>query len=105
MNGVFSMCTKLKVLPNIGKWSTENVKEMIGMFNECSSLENIQDLGKWNVSNVNNASAMFYKCEKLKSLPNGLNNWKFKEFVIMEKIFDNCPCNNKDAIMSCWKKS
>ena len=105
MNGLFSMCSKLKTIPNIGKWSTENVEEMVGMFNECISLENIPDLGKWNVANVNNASAMFYKCEKLKTLPNGLNNWKFKKNVILEKIFEKCPCINRDDIMNNWKKS
>ena len=65
MNWLFSICSKLKTIPNIGKWSTENVTEIVGMFNNCISLETIPDL-KWNETNVNNGSALFYKCEKLK---------------------------------------
>ena len=106
MNGIFSMCQKLKAVPNsIAKWSTENVKEMIGMFKECLALESIPDLGKWNMNNVTDVTEMFYKCGKLKTLPKGLSNWKFKKGVILENIFEQSSVQNKEVINESWKRN
>ena len=106
MNGIFSMCKKLKAVPNcIAKWSTENVKEMIGMFKECLALESIPDLGKWNMSNVTDVTEIFYKCGKLKTLPKGLSNWKFKKGVILENIFEQSSVQNKEVIIESWKRN
>ena len=105
MNGVFSMCTKLKTIPNIGKWSTEGVRTMIGMFNECINLESIPDLGKWNMNKVINISGIFYKCEKLRTLPKGILNWKFSKNVILDNIFDKSSVDDKHTIIHNWKKN
>ena len=35
---------------------------------------------------------------KVKNETNGLNNWKFNKNIILDKIFNNCPCSNKDTI-------
>jgi len=49
---LFSDCSSLESLPDISKWNTNNVTEMIFLFYGCSSLKSLPDLSKWNTNNV-----------------------------------------------------
>ena len=46
--------------PDISKWNTNNVTDMIGVFYGCSSLSSLPDISKWNTNNVTDMSDMFY---------------------------------------------
>ena len=52
MSNIFCGCKSLLSLPDISKWNTNNVNDMMGMFNFCSSLSSLPDISKWNTNNV-----------------------------------------------------
>ena len=43
---LFSKCSSLKYLPDISKWNTKKVTNMLGMFYNCSSLKYLPDISK-----------------------------------------------------------
>ena len=53
---MFSECNSLISLPDISKWNTSNVKDMMCLFDKCNSLISLPDISKWNTSNVENMS-------------------------------------------------
>ena len=59
MNSMFCNCKSLLSLPDISKWDTGNVNNMICMFCGCSSLTSLPDLSKWNTQNVKKKGSMF----------------------------------------------
>ena len=46
MSEIFNKCISLISLPDISKWNTQNVVNMIGMFYGCYSLIPIPDISK-----------------------------------------------------------
>ena len=46
MNKMFFNCIKLKSLPDISRWKTNNVMEMKGLFERCESLKKLPDISK-----------------------------------------------------------
>ena len=65
---MFSECYSLKSLPDISKWNTNNVANIIYMFYKCCSLISLPDISKWNTNNVANMFGMFFDCRTLTSL-------------------------------------
>ena len=53
---LFYNCSKLKYLPDISKWNTIDVVNMIGLFSGCSNLISLPDISKWKTDNVNDLS-------------------------------------------------
>ena len=100
MSGMFSKCHSLTSLPKLSGWTLSNVREIVGLFNECQNLTSI-DLGKWNMPLIKDASGMFYKCSNLKEVK-GIKNWKLKDGVIIDNIFDQCSLPNTDDIKKAW---
>ena len=47
MSYMFSLCKALEELPNISKWNTVNVTNMMRMFELCNSLKKLPDISKW----------------------------------------------------------
>ena len=97
---MFSKCHSLTSLPKLSGWTLSNVREIVGLFNECQNLTSI-DLGKWNMPLIKDASGMFYKCSNLKEVK-GIKNWKLKDGVIIDNIFDQCSLPNTDDIKKAW---
>ena len=62
---MFYKCSLLSFLPDISKWNTNIVTNMVEMFSGCSSLSSLPDISKWNTNNVIDMSKMFYKCSSL----------------------------------------
>ena len=60
---MFEGCSSLITLPDISKWSTENVTDMKDMFRGCESLESFPDISLWETSNVENMANMFKGCK------------------------------------------
>ena len=51
---MFSKYTLLISIPDISKWNTQNLEEMIGIFSDCYLLLYSLDLSKWyNYNNKN----------------------------------------------------
>ena len=47
---MFSNCERLKELPDISKWNTNNVTNMNYIFSNCRSLKELHDISKWNTN-------------------------------------------------------
>ena len=62
---MFYKCSSLSCLPDISKWKTHKVTNMISMFNGCLSLSYLPDISKWNTKNNRDKSYIFNKCENL----------------------------------------
>ena len=56
---MFYDCSSLQSLPDISKWNTENVTDMISMFRSCSSLQSLPDLSKWKLNKKLKKEGMF----------------------------------------------
>jgi surface protein len=61
------------------------VNHMSYMFSECKSLSSLPDIEKWTTNNVTNMSHMFYKCSSLKEL--NLNNFNFVDVRSMNSMY------------------
>ena len=85
---MFSNCSSLKSLPDISKWNTNNVTDMMGLFLGCSSLKSLPDISKWNINNVTNMMFLFVECSSLKSLPD-ISKWNTNNVINMSGIFLN----------------
>ena len=48
LKGMFNGFSSIKSLPDISKWSTNNVIDMSYLFYNCSSLISLPDISKWN---------------------------------------------------------
>ena len=55
---MFGKCSSLSSLPDISKWSTNNVINMKNMLYACSSLSSLPDISKWSI----NMYEMFKEC-------------------------------------------
>ena len=55
----------ISFLPDISKWNTNKVANMISMFYACSSLSSLPDISKWNTNNATNMSFMFLGCSNI----------------------------------------
>ena len=51
---MFYNCSSLSSLPDISKWNTNNITDMIMLFAGCSSLSSLPDIQKWNNNNAKN---------------------------------------------------
>ena len=56
MSYMFEEYSSLLSLPDISKWKTNNVNNMISMFSGCRSLKSLPDISKQNTKKVNNMS-------------------------------------------------
>ena len=63
MSYMFSECSSLKSLPNISKWNTSSVTEMVKMFSDCSSLKSVPNISVWDFSSVYDKNNMFSGCQ------------------------------------------
>ena len=89
MIAIFLNCSSLTTLPDISKWNTDKVKNMIILFFNCSSLISLPDISIWNIHNVTNISYMFTKCISLVSLPD-LSKWGRGYRKEMYSLFKEC---------------
>ena len=59
---MYCRCSSLSSLPDISKWNTKNITNMIYMFNGCSSLSSLPDISNWNINNITYMKSMFDEC-------------------------------------------
>ena len=62
MSEMFCNCISLTSLPDISKWSTDNMIDMSRIFINCYSLLSLPDISKRNTNNVNNMNGVFAYC-------------------------------------------
>ena len=84
--GLFSDCSKLRVIYGLPGLDTRNLEDMSGMFFGCSALTSL-DVSKWDTSNVTNMSGMFFGCSALTSLD--LSKWNTSNVTNMSDMFEN----------------
>ena len=58
---LFSGCASFESLPDISKWNTNNVLNMIYLFHNFKSLISLPHLSKWNLDKVENISLYIFK--------------------------------------------
>ena len=85
---MFNKCLLLSSLPNISKWSTDNVIDMSYMFNKCSKLLQLPDVTKWNTNKVSNMRYMFNECSSLTNL-SAIPETDYQNVIILNFIFNN----------------
>ena len=90
MNGLFYNCRKIKLLPDISKWKTSNVRKMKGIFYECSALESLTDISKFNTSKLKDMSWMFFRCISLKKI-DFISKWNINKVNNMNGLLAECP--------------
>ena len=59
MNHLFSNCESLLSLPDISKWNTNKVNDIIYIFDCCKFFISLPDLSEWNTSEITNLSHLF----------------------------------------------
>ena len=89
INNMFSGCKSLISLPDLSKWNTSNIENMIYMFSGCKSLISLPDLSKWNTSKVKHINLMFSGCNSLILLPD-LSKWNTSNVNYMNSMFSGC---------------
>ena len=77
---------RLKSLPDISKWNTNNITNMSYIFYDCSSLKSLPDISNWNTNNVTDMSSLFDRCSLLKSLPD-ISTWNINNVVLIDGLF------------------
>ena len=82
---MFSGCSSLTSL-DVSKWDTSNVTSMSAMFNGCSALTSL-DVSKWDTSNVTNMNEMFNGCSALTSLD--VSKWDTSNVTNMNEMFQH----------------
>lgn len=65
--GLFSNCSKLRVIYGLPGLDTRNLEDMSGMFSGCSALTSL-DVSKWDTSNVTDMKEMFQGIDSIQSL-------------------------------------
>ena len=101
MSCLFYGCSSLISLPDISKWSVNNVNNMSYLFYGCSSLIYLPDISKWKVNNVNNMSYLFSGCSSLTSLPD-ISKWKVNNVIDMSWLFSSCSSLKAVPDISKW---
>ena len=66
LNNFLSEYNKVKILKGNCYYCVKNIRYMLS---ECSSLISLPDIPKWSTNNVNDMRNMFYECSSLISLP------------------------------------
>ena len=102
MNGVFGECSSLKYLPDISKWNTTNVKQMIGLFYKCTSLSILPDISNWKTNNIINISSLFEGCSSLTTLPD-ISTWNIDNLLFIDCMFKDCSSLYKLPNLSKWR--
>jgi len=102
LNGIFSNCKNLELLPDISKWKTDKVEDMSNMFYKCSQLKSLPDISKWTTCNVKNMEKMFFECEELLSLPD-ISKWDIRNVIYLNYIFYDCLNLKEIPDISKWK--
>jgi surface protein len=87
MSGAFSLCPSLESLPDISKWSTENVINMDSIFRDDTKLKTLPDISKWNIKKCSCLSALFLNCSSLKKLPD-ISKWEIFINIDENKILE-----------------
>ena len=59
MKGIFYKCSLLESLPDISRWNSSNVTNIVCIFRDCSLLRFLPDLSKWNTENITNMRTVF----------------------------------------------
>ena len=101
---MFHGCSSLVSLPDLWKWETNDVSDMIGTFCGCKSLESLPDISGWKTNNVKCMSGMFEDCYSLKYLPD-ISKWDTKEVIVMSQIFSGCTSLISLPDLSKWDTS
>ena len=100
MQGMFSECTSLTMVPSINSWSMPSgVKSIQGMFQGATSFN--QDLSGWDVSHITDMSNMFKGAISFNSPL--LWGSKVSNVTNMEHIFEGATSFNQD--ISGWDVS
>ena len=89
MIDMFYGCSSLLFLPDISQWNTSKVENMAEMFDGCSSLLFLPDISKWNTSNVTRLSYMFKNCSTLINFPD-ISNWNINKVKERKDMFEGC---------------
>ena len=76
---MFYNCKSLSFLPDISKWSTQNVTNISYIFSFYSSLS-LPEFSKGNIHNATNINSMFYNCKSLSSLPD-ISKWTANSII------------------------
>ena len=88
---MFAGCISLISMPDISKWDTSNVSDMLALFFSCSSLKSLPDISNWKIDNVKQMENMFKGCNSLLSFPD-ISKWDFSNVNSLIWIFpDDCP--------------
>ena len=98
MSGLFYNCSSLKILPDISKWNTKEVKNISKLFYNCSSLNSLPDISKWNTINIINMSELFSFCSSIKKLPD-ISKWNTNNVTNMSGLFYSCG-SIKDRLLT-----
>ena len=99
---MFSGCSALNYLPDIGKWNTINITDMSYLFYKCSLNKNDFDgIKEWNTQNVKNMNNMFSECRDMITLPN-ISCWNTTNLESMNNIFAGCINLNSIPDISKW---
>ena len=94
---MFAKCISLISMPDISKWNSQNLKEMKCIFSDCNLLLSFPDISKWNNYNENDLKGKpdykrindilnFFTDIITFDSPDLLNNFKFIEEIMMDKI-------------------
>ena len=82
---MFYNCSSLSSLPDISKWKTDKVNEVLLMFAKCTSLISLPDLSEWNTKSPWEMRCLFSDCTLLLYLPD-ISNWdNYNENDLYEK--------------------
>ena len=52
MSGLFAHCKSITYLPDINKWSINNVSDISYIFFNCQKLISLPDISKWETTNI-----------------------------------------------------
>lgn len=94
MSGLFSNCSSITTIPNIGKWDTSQVTNMSNMFANVYNFND--DITKWNTSNVTNMSSMFSCYTNNNSKFNQpIGSWDVSKVTDMSSMFSGAKSFNQ----------
>ena len=102
MNCLFFDCCSLFNLPDLSKWSTNNVENMNFLFSNCISLTYLPDLSKWKTNNLKTMNNIFEKCSSLSYFPN-ISKWNVNNVTSAKDIFKDCYSTIEYPDISKWK--
>lgn len=82
MSGLFSGCSSITTIPNIGKWNTSQVTNMASMFSGAYNFSS--DLDGWDTSKVTDMSNMFSSNSKFNG---SIKTWNTGNVTNMSGMF------------------